>query len=219
MIFICHHCHEPYKARPSRASRTTYCSMECKAAAQCHPSSGTFICDYCKQQYHRQPSQAGKTKYCSNKCRAASTRRKEIHCKGCRVLFTPTRDKQVYCTRSCRKKNSGKFRMHRVTKRCMNSRCGKLIQATWSRRHRKNYCSIACRSAARRIKNRPTPDQLKHLVIYLTYAKIAKHYDVCECTIVNWAKEYGIHSPCRKKTFRGPKHNDGSGYIGEAYGV
>lgn len=217
MIFICHHCKEPYRAKPSRASRTHYCSMKCKAAAQGHPN--TFICQHCKKTYRKQPSLTGKTKYCSNKCRAAAHRRPEIHCKGCRVLFTPTRKEQVYCTPRCRKKNAGKYRMHRITKRCKRSACGKIMQVQWSKRNRANYCSVKCRSMDRRINRKPTSDQLKHLVIFMTYAQIGKLYNACGCTVMGWAKEYEIRSPFHKRQLRGPSNPHVSGYIGEAYGI
>jgi len=217
MIFTCHHCNQPYKAKPSRASATHFCSIPCRAAEQGNPH--TFICLHCKKPYRRQPSQAIKTRFCSNKCRAAAYRRPEKHCKGCRIRFTPTREAQTYCTAACRKKNFGKTRMHRVTKRCKRSGCGKTMEVPWSRRHRKNYCSVACRAADRRITKRPTPEQLRHLVIYMTYAKIAPLYSVCEGTVMNWARLYGIHSPSHKKPSYGTKHSERSGYVGEAYGV
>lgn len=177
----------------------------------------TFTCHHCQKQYHRQPSQALVTRYCSNKCRAAAHRRPEIRCHGCQILFIPTRNEQVYCTPACRRANFGKTRMHRVTKRCL--RCGKTLNVQWSRRHRKNYCSIKCRSANRKIMKRPTPDQLEHLVVYMSYPQIAKQYNVCACTVMNWAKEYGIRSPYHKKKQQGHGGMCVTGYIGEAYGV
>jgi len=179
-----------------------------------------FVCHYCQKTYKRQPSQAPITKYCSNKCRAADHKHPEIHCHGCNIMFNPTRKEQVYCTPRCRRKNFGKTRMHRVTKRCMYSGCGKPIEVQWSRRHRKNYCSIACRSAARRIKKRPSSEQLQHLVLYMTYKQISQNYNVCACTVMNWAKEYGIRSPSHKKSSRSPWRLGHTGaYIGELYGV
>jgi hypothetical protein len=53
----------------------------------------------------------------------------------------------------------------------------------------------------------------------MTYAKIAPLYSVCEGTVMNWARLYGIHSPAKKKQSWSPKHQRNSGYIGEAYGV
>jgi hypothetical protein len=217
VIFTCHHCNQQYETKPSRASATHYCSISCRAVAQSNPS--TFICQHCKQPYKKQPSLHGKTKFCSNKCRAAAHKRPEIRCKGCRLLFTPTRDAQVYCTPTCRKKNFGKTRMHRVTKWCKRSGCGKPMDVQWSRRNRKNYCSVACRAADRRIRKKPTPEQLQHLVIYMTYAQIAQLYGVCAGTVMNWARTYKIRSPVKKKPPNGPKRPSISGYVGEAYGV
>jgi len=177
----------------------------------------TLVCLHCKKTYLRIPSRAKNTKFCSNKCRAAHLRRPAIRCRGCGALFHPKRVSHTYCTPQCRKKNVGKTRMHRVTKRCL--RCGKTMSVPWSRRHRKNYCSVECRGKDRRVKRVPTPDQLRHLVIYMTYAQIAEYYKVCPNTVMNWSKRYGIRSPIRKKQQRGPNHPHLSGYIGEAYGA
>jgi hypothetical protein len=215
---ICKHCQKPYTVKPSRASKTRYCSMECKAAAQ-RRTDKNHICQHCKKPYKKQPSLASTTKYCSKKCQGAARRRPEIRCRCCRTLFTPKRNEQVYCTPRCRRKDIGKTRQHRVTKRCLGPGCKEILSVPWSRRHRAHYCSIKCRSEARRIKRKPTADQLRHLVFYMTYEQIGEQYDVCGCTVMNWARAYGVKSPCHKKQQRGPKHPHPSGYIGEAYGA
>lgn len=177
----------------------------------------TLVCHHCKKTYERIPSRAKESRYCSNKCRATHLRRPLVRCRGCGNHFHPKRDSHTYCTPECRKKNVGKTRMHRVTKRC--KRCGKPMIAPWSRRNRKNYCSVECRGKDRRVKRVPTADQLRHLVDYLTYEQIAREYEVCMNTVANWTRRYGIRPPLKKKQIRGPNQPWLSGYVGEAYGA
>lgn len=177
----------------------------------------TFICNYCKKPYQRVPSEAITTRYCSIACRAKASRRPEIRCKGCHRLFHSKRFSHTYCSPECKKKHVGETRMHRVTKRCL--RCGKVMSVPWSRRNRKNYCSVKCRGENRRVKRVPTADQLQHLVIFMGYEQIAQQYNVCTNTVMNWARRYGVKSPYNKKQPRGPGRPSPSGYIGEAYGA
>jgi uncharacterized protein YjcR len=93
------------------------------------------------------------------------------------------------------------------------------MSVPWSKRHRKNYCSLRCRDENRRVKRIPTAEQLQHLVIFMGYEQIAQQYEVCANTVMNWARRYGVKSPYNKKQQRGPNHPHLSGYIGEAYGA
>lgn len=106
----------------------------------------------------------------------------------CCVCGKPiTRSRQKTCSRAC----EGRRRNRHVKKRCLI--CGKEFEVSWSRRNRAKFCSVECRHRAdRKVKRRPTKEQLEHLLPRLTVKEIAKQYGVTETAIKEWLLAVGL---------------------------
>ncbi len=66
--------------------------------------------------------------------------------------------------------------------------CGKKFN------RRANTCSYACAHISRQKKNRPTEEQLAHLLWQMPVTHIAEHYQVTDRAVHNWVTGYGITS-------------------------
>ena len=115
----------------------------------------------------------------------------------CLICGKPiTRPGQKTCSRAC----EGKRRNKHVTLRCRI--CGKEFQVSWPRRRTAKFCSKPCRSQAdRKVKRRPTKNQLEHLINTLTLKQIAEQYDVVETTVKTWLLEVGLRPLTRKERY------------------
>jgi len=113
----------------------------------------------------------------------------------CPVCGKPiTRSGQKTCSRAC----EGKRRNRHVTLRCRV--CGKAFEVSWPRRRKAKFCSVRCRSQAdRKIKNRPSKEQLEHLVRELTLKQIGELYGVSETCAKTWVLEAGLKPLTRKE--------------------
>lgn len=106
----------------------------------------------------------------------------------CCVCGKPIRRSgQETCSRAC----EGKRRSKKVKKWCLM--CGKEYEVSWPRRNRSKFCSTECRHRAdRKVKHRPTKEQLEHLLPRLTVKQIAEEYGVTETAVKEWFLAVGL---------------------------
>lgn len=199
---VCQRCGKIFVATPKRNRK--FCSVTCKDGRL------SKTCRTCGKIFATSPSQ--NARFCSILCKNEGARNPKRHCAACGKLFHPRR-RNVFCSRTCAQRG----RQHRVQKRCV--RCGKTFVVHWVRRQRAIYCSEGCRFQSQRHTKWPSKEQLQHLVIYLSYAKIAVMYGVTPSAIQHWCDTYGIKSLVKKQRIKGAHVAHISGYIGEAYGV
>lgn len=237
MELICARCGKLYKRSPTRAEGSKYCSRRCQyghvdvvcqrcgktfaatpkrnrkfCSVQCKNGTLTKVCKACGRVFKSSPSQDAS--FCSIPCKHEGARNKAKHCAACGKKFHPRRRNILFCSRACAQRG----RRRRIQKRC--TRCGKTFTIHWARRQTAIYCSESCRLRSQKNTRWPDKDQLRHLVTYLSFAKIGRMFGVTPTAVQYWCRTYGIEAPVKKQRIKGVDHNRKlSGYIGEAYGI
>ena len=88
-IVECKQCSENYHVKPSKASRTKYCSKRCQTNAQKRRVMNT--CEHCGEMYERKQSRAEATRFCSRYCKDAYRRdhstRPVVPCSWCDAMI------------------------------------------------------------------------------------------------------------------------------------
>ncbi len=80
-----------------------------------------------------------------------------------------------------------------ITRQCLLCSKGFLTYPCRLRRGDGKYCSSTCADKSRRkVKERPTKDELVALLDYHTFAETGKMFGVTGRTIKNWAKSYDL---------------------------
>ncbi len=235
MELVCARCGKLYKRSPARTEGSRYCSRRCQyghidvvcqrcgktfaatpkrnrkfCSVECKNGSLKKVCKTCGKAFTSSPSQ--NASYCCVACKHEGARNKSKHCAACGKLFHPRRHNS-FCSRACAQRG----RRRRVRKRCV--RCGKPFTTHWARRQTAIYCSESCRLRSQKNTKWPSKEQLRRLVIYLSYAKIAKMFNVTSSAVQYWCRTYEIEAPVKKQKIKREQSSRPSGYIGEAYGI
>lgn len=83
-----------------------------------------------------------------------------------------------------------------IKKICKLKSCGKEFVKTGPNQ---KYCSVRCSyKAQRKVKKRPSPEELTHLMETMPMVKIGQKYGVSDNAVRKWAKSYGLDIPRRK---------------------
>lgn len=104
---VCPQCQKPFSVRASKADRYTYCSIECRRAA----NSVVLQCEHCGTNFTVNAARKNKAHFCSNECRDTHNR----------VTFT--------CSRCGKVRTVPRYRFEQQGLRHCSNRCATLERA------------------------------------------------------------------------------------------
>lgn len=156
----------------------------------------TRICQQCGCEYHPR-SVNRQLRFCGQQCHLAWRRETTTEKRYCETCGRPFSSPRYRPKRTCCPKCALELRRHRVTKLCES--CGRQYRTEWARRKESRFCSKKCKDASCRKILRPSALQLTHLLLFFSYVKIAKIYDVSETLVRKWCEIENVTGPTIKE--------------------
>lgn len=112
----CTQCGESYRIKPSKVTRTKYCSKECQVEAQ--KRRVTLRCEYCDEQYEIKQSHRRASRFCSRECKDTYKREQSnptVSCSWCGDTVERTRwELEEHDHHFCDEQCMGKWRSRNV---------------------------------------------------------------------------------------------------------
>jgi hypothetical protein len=156
-IRVCAACGNEFQIPHNSPTRT--CSAKCAAKSWERLPKET-VCSHCGK-YFETKGGIGIVNYCSPACRSASRRASGVDnetrfCAACGDAFTVNRFSTTrFCSLTCAWVPRKKVRLDQAEQPRLCSHCGKPLAANGAHVYgKRNYCSNACKSAARRESGR-----------------------------------------------------------------